>query len=118
MKETPAKILRIYVSNTDTLKHDSLYECLAHMAQENEMQGVTVYKGIMGFGASSQLRSTKFWSFTEKVPVTIEIIDESAKIENFIKVLLPILEKHPKGLLIIKQDIEIVLSKKGIGKTL
>lgn len=107
------KILRIYVSNTDKFKHSSLYESLAFGAKRYGLAGATVYKGLMGYGASSDLHSDKFWELTEKIPIIIEIIDEASKINGFLEKILPWLKLLPKGCLITCQDTEIILTKQG-----
>jgi len=50
----------------------------------------------MGYGASSKISTSKFWELTEKLPVTIEILDETTKIENFYKLIEPELLDMPK----------------------
>lgn len=110
------KILKFYLSNTDVIKHDSLYETIANSAKHYGLAGTTVYKGIMGYGQSSRLHSNKFWELNEKVPVIIEIIDEEDKLQNFLSNILPWIEKLPKGCLVTMQDIDIVLQKKGSAK--
>lgn len=40
-----AKILRIYVSNTDKIKRSSVYESITFGAQRYGLAGATVYKG-------------------------------------------------------------------------
>ena len=107
------KILKIYVSSTDKVKHASVYEALAFQAKRYGLAGATVYKGIMGYGASSELHSNKFWELTEKIPVIVEIVDEEDKINNFIEKVLPILKGLPKGCLIASQDTEVILAKQG-----
>ena len=107
------KILKFYLSNTDVIKHDSLYETIANSAKHYGLAGATVYKGIMGYGQSSRLHSNKFWELNEKVPVIVEIIDEEDKLQNFLNNILPWIEKLPKGCLGTMQDIDIVLQKKG-----
>ena len=67
----------------------------------------------MGYGASSDLHSDKFWELTEKIPVIIEIIDEASKINGFLEKILPWLKLLPKGCLITCQDTEIILTKQG-----
>ena len=71
-----ARRLRIYVSSTDKFKHTLLYENLVFAAKRYGLAGATVLKGVMGFGSSSVVRSTRFWEITEKMPVVIEIVDE------------------------------------------
>jgi len=111
--EKRMKALRIYVSNTDKAKHDSLYESIAFAAQRHGLAGVTVYKGLMGYGSSSELHSSKFWELTEKVPVIIEAIDEAEEIDTFVAQITPWIKEQGKGCLVTSQDIEILLCQKG-----
>ena len=110
------KILRFYTSNTDKIKHTSAYEAIAFAAKRYGLAGATVYKGIMGYGASSELSSVKFWELNEKIPVIVEIVDEDDKINRFLEKIIPILEKIPKGCLITCQSTEVVLLKRGLSR--
>lgn len=110
-----AKILRFYISNTDVVKHTSVYETLAYEAKKHGLAGATIYKGVMGYGTSSNLHSDKFWEINVKIPVVVEIIDEEEKIKSFLDVVLPWIELLPKGCLVTCQDIAVVLVKNGSG---
>ena len=72
-----AKRLRIYISSTDKFKHSPLYEVIVYSAKRCGIAGATVIKGIMGYGASSEIYSSKLWEISEKLPLIVEIIDES-----------------------------------------
>lgn len=105
--------MKIYASTTDRIGSKLLYEHIVHKAKDNELSGVTVYRGIMGFGMSSKISSSKFWELTEKLPVTIEILDETKKIETFYKLIEPDLVSMPKGCLVVLEPITIKMSKPG-----
>jgi uncharacterized protein len=107
------KILRIYVSSTDIVKHNSVYETVVCEAKDFGLAGATVYKGIMGYGASSELHTERLWEMTEKIPVVIEIIDEEEKINLFIEKIRPWLETLPKGCLVTSSPTDIIMSHKG-----
>lgn len=111
-----AKALRFYVSNTDVFKHESVYESITHAAIHYGLTGATVYRAVMGYGASNNLLSERFWEFNTKVPIVVEIIDEAEKIDAFLEKILPWIEGLPKGCLVTSQDVDILLSKKGVGK--
>jgi PII-like signaling protein len=107
------KILRFYMSSTDTYKHLSVYELIAREAKTFGLSGATVYRGSMGFGESSELRSDKFWELVIKQPVIVEIIDEEAKLRAFAEQEQGMLNDVPKGCLITLQDIDILYQKSG-----
>jgi uncharacterized protein len=108
-----AKLLRIFISNTDKFKHSPLYEMVVFAAKRYGLAGATVLKGSMGFGSSSIVRSIKFWEIIEKLPVVIEIVDESDKIEKFTEKIIPWFQKLRYGCMITVEKANIVLYKQG-----
>ena len=106
-------ILRIYASTTDRIKSGLLYEYVVNEARNFGIVGATVYRGIMGYGASSKIRSSKFWELTEKLPVVIELIDTTDKLEDFYKLIEPELHNMPKGCLVILEPVTKKLQKSG-----
>lgn len=115
MKTTDnCSILKIYASSTDKVGTKLFYEHIVYLAKEKGISGVTVYRGIMGFGSSSgHVSSSKFWELTEKLPVTIEIVDETHILDEFYKLIEPELSKMPKGCLVTLEPVNIKLHKKG-----
>src|SRR5512140_2734803 len=104
-----AKRLRIYISSTDKFEHTPLYEVIVYSARSYGLTGATVLKGIMGYGASSEIYSNKLWEISEKVPLVIEIVDESHKIESFIEHIKPQIEKAGKGHIITLDDTTVLV---------
>jgi PII-like signaling protein len=113
MKSTKYSTLKIYASTTDKLEHKPLYEYIVRKAKDEGINGATVFRGIMGFGLSSEIHSSKFWELTEKLPVLIEIIDKSDKLDKFYKLIEPELNKMSKGCLVIFEPVNVKLLKAG-----
>lgn len=111
--EKSHSILKFYLSTTDKINTKLLYEYIVQEARKQGISGVTVYRGIMGYGLSSTIYSSKFWELTEKLPVMIEMIDETDKLEAFYEYLEPELLEMPKGCLITLDPITIKLHKSG-----
>ncbi|MBN1462772.1 MAG: DUF190 domain-containing protein [Paludibacteraceae bacterium] len=105
--------LRVFISSTDRYKQQPLYETIVFEAKKFGIAGATVLKGIMGYGASSEIYNQNFWELSEKIPLVIEIVDEAVKVDAFVEILLPIIQSVPKGCLITEQKTAIVVSKKG-----
>ncbi len=114
---TEAKLLRIYVSSTDKFKHTPLYEVIVFAAKRYGLAGATVLKGVMGFGASNVISSMKFWELSEKIPMVIEIVDASEKIEKFAETILAYFNKIRYGGMITLEKVIIVLHKQGSKKS-
>jgi PII-like signaling protein len=113
MSTSDHSILKIYASTTDKLGSKLLYEHIVHKAKDAGISGVTVYRGIMGFGLSSKISSSKFWELTEKLPVKIEMIDTTVKLEEFYNSIENDLEHMEKGCLAVIETITVKLHKSG-----
>jgi len=106
-------MLRIFLSSTDKVGNDLLYEDIVFKAKAEQIKGATVLKGVLGFGASSVIHSYKFWEVTEKLPIIIEIIDEEEKVMDFYGKIRPILESVRYGCLVTTERINIRMYKPG-----
>jgi uncharacterized protein len=111
--DNKAKRLRIYVSSTDQFKHAPLYEVIVYAARRYGITGATVFKGIMGYGASSEIYSNKLWEVSEKLPLVIEIIDEDKKIDSFFETIKPYFDKIGKGHIITIDETSVIMHKVG-----
>ncbi len=103
-----AKRLRVYLSSTDKTGHTPLYEKIIFSAKEKGLAGATVIKGVMGYGASSEIFSNKIWEISEKVPLIVEIIDIPEKIDSFYSVIKKLLEDSGKGHIVTIDDTTIL----------
>jgi len=117
MESADKSVLKIYTSSTDKMGGKLLYEYLVYKAKEKGISGVTVYRGIMGYGMSSaHISSTRYWELTEKLPVLIEMIDNTRTLEDFCNLIQPELDHVKKGILITMEPVNIILQKSGIQK--
>ena len=106
--EGEAKLLRIFIGETDKIDHVSVYEKIVIEARKSGLAGATVFKGIMGFGGSSIIHTAKVLRLSEDLPLIIEIVDDINKIQDFIPVLDDIFEKAGVGGLITIEAAEII----------
>jgi PII-like signaling protein len=103
------KLLRIFVGETDTYKGTALYEAIVLKARELNLAGATVFRGIMGYGASSRIHSIKLLRLSEDLPVMIEIVDTEENIEK----IIPFLDETVKEGLITMEKIDIIKYRHG-----
>ncbi|MDD3078259.1 MAG: DUF190 domain-containing protein [Paludibacter sp.] len=110
-------VLKIYISSTDKTENELLYEYIVQEARKTGITGATAYRGIMGYGPSSKhIHTSKFWELTEKLPIVIELVDETEKLKSFYKNLENLFNKLPKGCLVTLQPTEVLLHKQGQNK--
>jgi PII-like signaling protein len=103
-----AKLLRIFLGESDKLNGRPVYEEIVLKAREAGLAGTTVIKGIMGFGANSIIHTSKILTLSEDLPLVIEIVDELAKIENFIPTINQIFESANVGGLVTIEKAEVI----------
>ncbi len=98
------KLLKIYLGEKDRYGHKPLFEHIVEVAYKTGMRGITVYKGIMGFGCKRHIHRSDFFSLSPDLPIVIEIVDEEEKIRKFVE---EVKEFDFDGLITIS-DVEIV----------
>ena len=103
-----AKLLRIFVGESDKIGHKTVFEKIVADAREFELAGATVYRGIMGFGRNSRIHSSKILRLSDDLPLVIEIVDEENKIDEFIPTIKKIFEDADSGGLITIEHAEII----------
>lgn len=81
-KESSAVLLRIFIGESDKYKGKNLYNYLVQYLKENQYAGITVLRGITGFGKASKIRSSDLLDISSDLPVVIEIVDTEEKINN------------------------------------
>jgi uncharacterized protein len=113
MENSVNSILKIYASTTDRIGSKLLYEYMVELARDKGLSGVTVYRGIMGYGLSSNISTARFWELTEKLPVMIEIIDRTDRLDDFYLLIEQELLKMEKGCLVVLEPITVRLHKSG-----
>ncbi len=103
-----AKLLRIFLGESDKSHSTNVYEKIVIEARKAGLAGATVFKGIMGFGGTSRIHTSKILRLSEDLPLIIEIVDEEAKIESFIPIVDKIFEESNCGGLITLEKAEII----------
>lgn len=98
------KILRVYVGEEKLHKGRRLYEDITLKARELKIRGATVFRGIMGYGTSSRLHTSKLLRLSDDMPVVIEIID----CEESLGPLLEYIDDVMHDGVVTIQDIDVV----------
>ena len=81
LKESTAILLRIFIGESDKYKGRNLYHYLTEYLRENHFSGITVLRGITGFGKASKIKSSDILELSSDLPVVIEIVDTEERIE-------------------------------------
>lgn len=97
-------LLRIFIGEADKQEGKPLYEWIVLEAREQGLAGATVLRGMMGFGANTrQIHTFRFDTLSEDLPVVIEIVDTSEKLDAFVQLIEP----HVKAGLVTLEKVQI-----------
>ena len=78
-------LLRIYLSESDHWEGRPLYDSITRECLRHGLAGVTVLRGIDGFGADSHLhRRHLFPTQGDDLPVIVEILDSAENINRIV----------------------------------
>jgi PII-like signaling protein len=86
-------LLRIFVGEDDEHHGRPLYEAIVLALREHGLAGATVFRGVMGFGRSSVLHTSKVLRLSEDLPIVIECVDRRATVEPVLPVLDTMIEE-------------------------
>lgn len=99
-----AELLRVFIGESDQWHGKPLYEAIVEEARSRNMAGATVLRGLMGFGAHSRLHTTKILRLSEDLPVVVEIVDKTERIEQ----LLPQLDDMIEEGLVTRERAQVI----------
>lgn len=85
-KESEARLLRIFIGESDKYEGKTLYQYLVEYLRKNHYSGVTVLRGISGFGKDSKIHTSDILVLSSDLPIVIEIVDTIEKIDELKKV--------------------------------
>ncbi len=103
-----AKLLRIFLGESDKLRHTPLYEVIVKEARAAGLAGATAWRGILGYGPTSRIRTAKILDLSSDMPVVIEINDEEEKINRFLPKLHDLFEAAQSGGLITIEKVQVI----------
>lgn len=110
-----AKLLRIFFGEADKVKHAALYEAIVKEARKVGLAGATVWRGIMGFGPTSHIRTARILDLSTDLPIIVEIADDEEKINRFLPVLHDLFEAAQCGGLITIENVKVIKYLHGKG---
>ncbi|MGA9120888.1 MAG: DUF190 domain-containing protein [Bacteroidota bacterium] len=106
--EGEGKLLRIFLGEADRCEGKPLYESIVLTAKARGMAGVTVLRGVEGFGARSHMHTAKILRLSEDLPMLIELVDTEEKIRSILPEIDRMIEKSGSGGLITLERVEVI----------
>jgi uncharacterized protein len=85
--EVDARQVTIFVNSNDQWHGQPLYSAVVRLCQQKGIAGATVSRCVEGYGAGHQLHTTRLLELSENLPMRIEIVDLSERIEPLLAAL-------------------------------
>ena len=84
VKVGPAKKLTVYVDEADKYGGKPVYEVLLDIFFKKKLSGVSVFKGIAGYGNDGVFHTSKMLELSINLPIKLEIVEsEEITIRSF-----------------------------------
>jgi uncharacterized protein len=75
---SPAQMLRIHISESDSFQGKPLYEAIVAKCREMGIAGATVFRGLEGYGGSAEMHKAHLGRNDR--PIVITIVDSADQI--------------------------------------
>ena len=98
-------LMRIHIGENDRWEGKPLYQALLELFRREGYYGVTVLRGVGGFGASARIHTEKILRLSQDLPVVLEVVEYQERIER----LLPKLDEMIGGGLITMEKVRVIL---------
>lgn len=102
-------LMRIHLGERDRHQGKPLYEAIVMLLRERHYAGATVYRAIMGFGASAHVRTDRIEVLSLDLPVIVEVVETEEKIQA----ILPELDQMIGGGLITLEKVRVIMYRPG-----
>lgn len=102
--KAPAKLLLLFVNETDTWHNRPLYQAIVERLHQLKIAGATAHVGMMGFGHHLRMHHKGLFGISDDRPVTILVVEE----EVTLRAALPELRQMVREGLIALLDAEIL----------
>ncbi len=103
-REGKAKIMQIYIGENDKWRDKPLYKALIESMRANDIAGVTVYQGILGYGANRRIHRDSALHLSHDRPILLSVIDTEEKLRAF----SPMLDSMIQQGLVVVSDVDII----------
>lgn len=90
MKMAPITMVRVYLTEGES----KLQALIKRLHDWEHVRGVTVFRGISGFGKSGVMHSATFVDMSLDLPVVIEFFDDPERVETILSHLSEMIDPN------------------------
>jgi PII-like signaling protein len=103
-REGKAKMMRIFIGENDKWNGKPLHKALIESMRSNDIAGVTVYQGILGYGANRRIHKDSALHLSHDRPMMLSVVDTEEKLRAF----LPVLDEMVQQGLVVFSDVDVI----------
>ena len=93
LTKEPAKKLTIYTDEAEKFRGKPVYEVLLDIFFKKKIVGVSVFRGMAGYGSDGVFHTAKMLELSTNMPVKIEVVDSEEKINKVLPDVYQVVEK-------------------------
>jgi PII-like signaling protein len=98
-------LMRIHIGESDKWHGKPLHQAIVGLLRKENFSGVTVLRGVGGYGGSSVYHTDKLLRLSEDLPIVLEVIET----QEHIDAILPRLDEMVEGGLITLEKVRVIL---------
>ncbi|MBI1941732.1 MAG: DUF190 domain-containing protein [Acidobacteria bacterium] len=98
-------LMRIHIGESDKWEGKSLHQAIVELFRREGFCGVTVLRGVGGYGSTSRYHTDKILRLSQDLPIVIEVVEYPERIES----ILPKLDAMVGGGLITLEKVRVIL---------
>jgi PII-like signaling protein len=98
-------LMRVHIGESDRWQRKPLYEAIVQLFRRENFSGVTVLRGVGGYGSASRYHTDKILRLSQDLPIVLEVVEYTERIER----ILPKLDEMIGGGLITLEPVRVIL---------
>lgn len=98
-------LMRIQIGSNDQWEGQPLHEAIVVLLRHEHFAGATVFRGILGFGASARVHRQSIFGMSSDAPIVVESVESEERIEQ----ILPRLDEMIGGGLITLERVRVIM---------
>ena len=102
-------LMRIHIGESRAARDWRSFDAIVETLRTEKFSGVTVLRGVGGYGSSSIYQTDKILRLSQDLPIVIEVVEYNERIEQ----ILPRLDEMVGGGLITLEKVRVILYRTG-----
>jgi PII-like signaling protein len=99
----PAKLVRIYLGESDEYNDECLYEAIVKKLRMMDFSGATVYRGLLGYGAKGHTHKAGRLHLSHDLPIMVSVVETPERVDELVRIVADMMQDG----IIVTSDVEV-----------